>query len=198
MLAKKTKILLYSNNLWVFGEGMLGPLFAVFAQRLGGSVLDISWAWSIYLVVTGILVILIGKVSDVKISKEKLMIAGSFLNALFTFGYIFVSTPTQLFLVEAELGVAAALSSATWSALYAEHGDIGRSGYIWGLANGQSQLTMGIAIIVGGFIVNHFSFTVLFITMGIIQLVAAIYQAQILRNKAIPPSDLRGHPTFKL
>lgn len=183
MLAERTKILLYSNNLWVFGEGMLGPLFAVFTERIGGSILDISWAWSIYLIVTGVLVIVIGKISDVKVSKEKLMIAGSFLNAILTFCYILVSTPAQLFLVEAGLGVASALSSATWSALYAEHGDTGSSGYIWGLANGQSQLTMGIAIIVGGFIVNHFSFTILFITMGVIQTLAAIYQAQILRNK---------------
>lgn len=183
MLAERTRILLYSNNLWVFGEGMLGPLFAVFAQRIGGSILDISWAWSIYLIVTGILVIAIGKISDVRISKEKLMITGSFLNAILTFCYILVSTPAQLFIVEAGLGVASALSSATWSALYAEHGDTGRSGYIWGLAGGQAQLTMGIAIIVGGFIVNHFSFTVLFLTMGIIQTIAAIYQVQILKSK---------------
>lgn len=182
MFRDKVKILLYSNNLWVFGEGMLGPLFAVFAQRLGGSILDISWAWSIYLIVTGILVIVIGKISDVKISKEKLMITGSFLNALFTFGYIFVSSPVQLFLVEAGLGVAAALSSATWSALYSKHGDSSKAGYMWGLANGQAQLTMGVAIIVGGFIVNHFSFTILFITMGIIQAIAAIYQLLILKK----------------
>lgn len=183
MLAQKTKILLYSNNLWVFGEGMLGPLFAVFAERIGGSLLDISWAWSIYLIVTGVLVIVIGKISDMKFSKEKLMVAGSMLNAIFTFGYIFVSTPLQLFFVEAGLGIGAALSSATWSALYAEHADSRRGGFAWGLANGQAQLTMGIAIIVGGFIVNHFSFTVLFIIMGFIQTAAAIYQAQILRKK---------------
>ena len=182
MSKDNAKILLYSNNIWVFGEGMLGPLFAVFAQRLGGSILDISWAWSIYLIVTGILAIVIGKISDVRISKEKLMITGFFLNAIFTFGYIFVSSPLQLFLVEAGLGVAAALSSATWSALYAKSLDTKRPGYMWGLASGQAQLTMGFAIIVGGFIVNHFSFTVLFMSMGIIQSLAALYQSQILRK----------------
>jgi len=182
MFKDRVKILLYSNNLWVFGEGMLGPLFAVFAERLGGSILDISWAWSIYLIVTGILVIVIGKISDVKISKEKLMITGFFLNAIFTFGYIFVSSPLQLFLVEAGLGVAAALASATWTALYAKSLDIKRPGYMWGLASGQAQLTMGIAIIIGGFVVNHFSFTVLFLTMGIIQTLAAIYQSMILKK----------------
>lgn len=182
MFKDRAKILLIGSNLWVFGEGMLGPLFAVFAQRLGGSILDIAWASAIFLIVTGSLVIIIGKISDVKVSKEKLLVAGCVLNAILTFAYIFISTPTQLFLIEAGLGVAAALSTATWSALYSQTVDSKRSGYMWGLAGGQAQLTMGIAIIVGGFIVNHFSFTILFLTMGTIQALAAIYQAQILKK----------------
>ncbi|MEA2006933.1 MAG: hypothetical protein U9O20_02115 [Patescibacteria group bacterium] len=42
MLKKKEKILLFGNNLWSLGEGMPGPLFAVFSQRLGGNILDIA------------------------------------------------------------------------------------------------------------------------------------------------------------
>ena len=34
---RKERVLLWSSNLWSLGEGMLGPLFAVFAQRLGAS-----------------------------------------------------------------------------------------------------------------------------------------------------------------
>ena len=182
MLKEKAKILLYSNNLLVFGEGMLGPLYAVFAEKIGGSILDISWAWAVYLIVTGVLVIVIGKISDVRLSKEKLIVIGAFLNVLFTFGYIFVSSPVGLFFVEAGLGVGTALSSASWSALYAKHADQKSTGYVWGLANGQAYLTTGIAIIAGGFIVNHLSFTALFITMGTIQTIAALYQSQILRK----------------
>ncbi|OGG19368.1 hypothetical protein A2721_02455 [Candidatus Gottesmanbacteria bacterium RIFCSPHIGHO2_01_FULL_47_48] len=58
------KILLGINLLWYLGEGLLGPLFTVFAQEVGGSVLDISAAWATYLAVTGVAIILIGKVSD--------------------------------------------------------------------------------------------------------------------------------------
>jgi hypothetical protein len=45
--ASKKRLLLWISNLWSFGEGMLGPLFAVFAQHVGGNVLDITWAWAI-------------------------------------------------------------------------------------------------------------------------------------------------------
>jgi len=182
MFSRKEKILLISSNLWYLGEGMLGPLFAVFAQRVGGSVLDISWAWSIYLIIVGILVMFVGKVSD-KIGKEKLMVAGYALNAVFTFCYLLVSKPLHLFLVQGGLGVAAALSIPTWMALYAKHADKDKDGFTWGIGTGLNRILTGIAIIIGGLIVTYFSFTTLFVTMGIIQVIATIYQAMILKKR---------------
>src|SRR3989338_201576 len=103
----KEKILLYSSNLWSFANGMLGPLLAVFTEKIGGSILDISWAWAIYLIVTGVCVIGIGKLSDHH-SKEKIMIAGYALTTVFTFSYLLVQTPMHLFIVQAGLGFALA------------------------------------------------------------------------------------------
>jgi len=123
MLSKKEKILLYSNNIWLLREGMFGPLLAVFTEKIGGSVLDISSAWATYLITLGILVILIGKISDRKGRKEKLMILGFALNSIFTFGYLFVSIPAHLFIVQAGLGLAAALAIPTWNSLYAKYED---------------------------------------------------------------------------
>lgn len=161
---------------------MFGPLFAVFAQRIGGSLLDIVWAWSAYLIVTGILTILIGRFSDRGLSKEKLMVAGYALNAVFTFGYLFVSSPLQLLMVQIGLGVAVALAYPTWEALYAKYEDKRNAGYEWGLASGEYRLVTGVAIVMGGLIVTYASFQALFLVMGVIQVVAALYQAQILRR----------------
>lgn len=179
MLNKKLKILLYGSNLWYLGEGMLGPLFAIFGEKVGGSILDISWAWAIYLIIIGILVIFIGNFSD-KVSKEKLMIAGYGLNAVFTFCYLLVSAPVHLFLVQAGLGVAAALSIPTWISLYAKYEDKKHSGLSWGIATGLNRIATGVALVIGGLIVTYLSFNVLFITMGLIQVLATLYQAQIL------------------
>ena len=45
-LTRSLKILLIGANIWYFGEGMMGPLFAVFAEKIGGDILDITWAWA--------------------------------------------------------------------------------------------------------------------------------------------------------
>ncbi len=180
MLKNKEKILLYSSNLWSLGEGMLGPLFAVFSGRLGGSIMDITWAWAAYLIVTGFVVIVIGKLSDKHGTKEKLMVLGFALNAFFTFCYIFVSSPIELLFVQVGIGYATALATPTWQALYDKYSDSKHDGFIWGLASGQGYIATGIAMVVGGMIVSCYSFTALFVTMGIIQTIATIYQAKIL------------------
>lgn len=182
-LNKHVKILLYGGNIWYFGEGMLGPLLAVFTERVGGDILDITWAWATYLILAGLLCIFVGKVSDRHDNAEKIMVLGYALNAVFTFGYLFVSTTWHLFLVQAGLGIAAAMAVPTWNALYAKHEDRKQGGLQWGLAGGEAQIITGVAIVVGGYIVSFASFTVLFLTMGTVQVIATIYQAQILKKK---------------
>ena len=182
MVSEKIKILISGSCMWRFGEGMFGPLFAVFAQRVGGSILDITWAWAVFLLVTGILVMIVGKVADTKRKREVLMVCGYALNALFTFTYLLVRTPAHLLMVQAGLGIAVALTGPTWAALYASHGDQKQKCYEWGLVDGISQIIMAAGIILGGLIVTYVSFTALFATMGIIQVIATIHQLKILKK----------------
>lgn len=177
---KKIRILLYGSNIWYLGEGMMGPILGVFTSKLGGDILNITWICATYLIATGLFTVLFGKLSDEHFSKEKLLITGYALNAFFTFGYLFATSPLSLMVVQAGLGIATALATPTWAALYAKQNENAYSGYIWGLADGQAQLTTGVAILLGGLIINYLSFQALFITMGMIQVIATLYQSQIL------------------
>ena len=192
-MKREAKILLLADNIWLFGEGMFGPLLAVFAQKIGGDILQITWAWATYLVVQGVLAIIIGRYFDRlknEASKEMLMIIGFILNAIFTFGYIFVHSTSSLLLVEVGLGVAAALATPTWDALYAmDTGDSNNKGISWGLEDGLSQISTGLAIVVGGFVVSLFSFNILFVVMGVFQVIATIVQFRILKLKPRPISS---------
>lgn len=179
-LSRTARILLIGANIWYFAEGMMGPLFAVFAERIGGDILDITWAWSTYLVTTGLLYIVVGRILNNKPYKAKVMIAGYVLNACFTFGYLLVRTPVELFFVQAGLGVAEAIGTPAWDALYAKNLSDEMDAYAWGLSTGQSQIVTGFAFAAGGMITHFISFEALFITMGCIQLLAALVTAQVL------------------
>jgi len=179
-LSRTIKILLLGANIWYFGEGMMGPLFAVFAEKVGGDILDITWAWMTYLIITGVFYILVGKLLNNKDYKIKAMVLGYTLNALLTFGYLLVDSPFKLFLVQAGLGIAEAIGTPSWDALYAKNLDKDLDSYAWGLSTGQSQIVTGIAFGIGGIITHFVSFQALFITMGLIQVAAAIVTSQLL------------------
>ena len=176
------RILLWSSNLWMFGDGLLGPLFAIFAHDIGGSIFDITTAWAIFMIVTGVLTLVVGKWAD-KIGHEKLLILGYALNAVFTFSYVFVDSTIALFMVQAGLGVSLALANPTWAALYDRYSDSEHDGTTWGAAYGQGNIATGLAALIGGYIVTRFSFPALFVTMGILQTLATVLQFKIFWSR---------------
>lgn len=178
-MSQKERILLWGSNLWMFGNGLLGPLFAVFTESIGGHVFDITTAWAIYMIVTGVLTTFVGRWADT-IGSEKLLIAGYALNTLFTFAYLSVDSSAELFMVQAGLGVALAFSNPTWAALYDRHSGEGMDGAIWGAAYGQANIAAGLAALCGGLIITYYSFNALFIIMGTIQAIATCTLFRIL------------------
>jgi hypothetical protein len=81
---------------------MLGPLFTIFTQRVGGDILDLTWAWAAYLTVTGLGMLAVGRIGD-RVGHHTLSVIGYGLTSFFTFGYLLVETPFELFVVQADL-----------------------------------------------------------------------------------------------
>jgi hypothetical protein len=186
-LSKLSKVLLIASSLWYFGEGLFGPLFAIYAEKIGGDILDITWAWATYLIVTGLFYVLVGKMLNKSKYKKQVMIGGYALNALLTFGYIFVDNTRSLFMIQVGLGIAEAFSTPIWDSLFASNLEDTENTFHWGLATGHTHFISGIAIAIGGLIASSLSFNTLFIVMGCIQLLATCVQASILYIK---PKDL--------
>ena len=178
-MGKHASVLVWSSNLWNFGDGLLGPLFTVFAQRIGGNILDVTWAWGVYLVTMGIGIIIVGHISN-RVSKLHLLVTGYLLSTICTFGYLLVHSAEMLFIVQGGLGIATALANPTYLALFARYSAGAGEGSAWGWADGRDKIAIGLAVFAGGFIVNRAGFEVLFIAMGIMQFAATLYLARLL------------------
>ncbi len=180
-LSKLSKTLIIASSVWYFGEGLFGPLFAVFAEKVGGDILDITWAWAAYLIATGVFYVLVGKIINKSKYKKQVMVGGYALNAILTFGYLFVHNTTSLLIIQVGLGIAEALSTPIWDSLFASNLEDTENTFHWGLATGHTHFISGIAIAVGGLIANYFSFNTLFIIMGCIQVAATIIQFRVIK-----------------
>ncbi len=171
--SKPEKNLLYASNLWYLGEGLFGPLFAVFSEHIGGTILDVTWAWAIFMVVTGLATIVVGKMAMTTRRQQWLAVIGYSINTVMTFGYAFVTTPLQLTILQSFLGVAQAMATPTWYALYSQF-STKEGGETWGQVQGQSSIITGLAFVVGGLLATYISFKALFVVMGLVQFAATI------------------------
>ncbi len=174
------QLLLLASAFWFFGEGLLGPLFAVYAEKVGGDLLDITAAWALFLIVSGVLYIVFGKLFRNSNRKREIMVVGYALNTIFTFCYLLVQNSHQLMLLQVGLAIAEAISSPLWDALFAKEMEKTDDVFFWSIAGGHTHLVSGIAIAVGGAVAYYISFNALFIIMGCIQAIATGIRWRVL------------------
>lgn len=172
------KILLAATLLANFGDNLIGPFYAVFVEKIGGNILDMGYSITLFSICTGVLMIIVGKISD-KINKELIAIAGYALFALGSVLYLIISSPWQLFVLQVVFAVGAACLSAPLAALFAKYIIKGKEGLQWGLEGGGSHIVVGIAVFIGTFIIHQWGFTFLFLTMFGMQIAAMIIQTKL-------------------
>jgi len=168
------KILLAIAYSWLLWDGMLYPIYALFAETIGSDVLETTGAIAIYLFVSGVLHIVIGKISSSKNIAKQVMLGGYLLAAASTFGYLLVTDTTGLFMIQILMGISNAMSSCTWDGIFSRNIKQKDAVFMWSIVEGGYAITSAIAAVLGGVIVMMFSFQVLFIIMGLIMVGASI------------------------
>jgi MFS family permease len=172
-MSRHYKLLLTSSLLVNLGDNLIGPLWAVFVQGIGGTILVLGYAAAISSFVTGFAIIAVGKLSD-HMDKTVLTFIGYILFALGTLGYLIISEPWHLYLLQIVFGLGGALLAAPLTALFARYINKESEGFQWSLGDGGGRLMVGVAVLSGAFIVNAFGFTALFLTMFAIQAIAIV------------------------
>lgn len=175
---KGYKILLTASLLSGFADNLIGSFYAIFVQKIGGSILDIGYSMTIFSIATGILIMLVGRISD-KINKKFITVLGYLLFALGNFAYLFITHPYQLFALQIVFAIGAACLTAPLTVLFTEFISKKDAGLQWSLGAGGSRITTGLAVLSGTFILKFAGFEVLFITMAILGLIAVCIQMSL-------------------
>ncbi|MEI7765469.1 MAG: MFS transporter [bacterium] len=176
------KILLIASFICNFAENLIGPFYAVFVQKIGGDILTIGYSTTLYMIATGILIIVIGKLSD-SWNKEWLTTTGYALFAVSALGYLFISHPWQLFILQIIAAFGTALLASPLTVLMAHNIDKKNEGLEWALGGGGSKIVVGLAVLMGTYLVKFFGFTTLFITIFTLDILAMLVQLQLVINK---------------
>jgi MFS family permease len=184
------KILLATYGLFVLAGGLLGPIYGVFVRNIGGDLTTAGISYGLFAISAGLLLFFFGVWEDHAKHKEKFVIVGYALAVVGLTGYLFVRNPTDLFIVQIILGLAQAINTPAYDALYSKHLDKGKAASEWGLLEGMDYMGQGIAAIIGGFIAAWYGFEILFSAMAIL---AAI--GFVLSFTLIIKQKRNTHPT---
>lgn len=179
---KQIRILLATNGLILISGAMLGPIYALFVEKIGGDLLDASYAFGAYALAAGITTLISGKYADKLKENELIVVAGYIIMALAFFGYTLVNSIWSLLLVQVIIGLGEAIYSPAFDAVYSKHLDGHKSGREWGAWESINYFTTALGAVAGGFLVTFFGFNAMFVTMGFLSLFSAVYIFRLPRR----------------
>ena len=172
---KALRILLITNGLVLIASAMLGPIYALFVEKIGGSLLDASLTGGIFALAAGITTLIAGNFAD-KFKEDELIVASGYIIMGIGFIlYIFVNSIWSLFGVQVLIGFAEAFYSPAFDAVYSKHITKKKAGSEWGAWESMNYFSTAIGAAMGGLIVSTFGFNALFTIMGILCFASAIY-----------------------
>lgn len=174
-LNRSLRILITTNAIFVFILGLFAPFYAVFVAHIGGSIAFAGLSWAVLMIVSGILVLLFTNL-ELRVTEQKVLIAlGYILRAAVFLSYAFMSSMTQLLATQILWGVATAVGSPAFDAVYAAHTTKESSISQWAGWEGVSSIVTGIAALAGGLIIQSFGYQAIFLMMATVSLLLGIY-----------------------
>lgn len=169
------KSLLLTNALVRLSAAMLGPIYALFVEKVGGSLLDASFAGATLAVVAGLTVLITGRTVDKVTYPAYVLIVGYVLIGAGFLLYTIVGSIWQLLLVQVVIGLGEAVASPAFDALYSKHLDGHIEGKEWGAWEAMNYFTLSVGAIIGGFIATNAGFSTLFMVMAALCLLSIVY-----------------------
>lgn len=170
-----TRILLITNGFVLFAAAMLGPIYAIFVEEIGGDLLDASFAVGLFALSAAITSYFSGKYVDRLKNPELLVAIGYLIIGLGFISYAFTTNLYVILLIQVIIGIGEATYSPAFDSLLSIHSPKGSLGAQWGKWESINYSTSGIGAIAGGLLVTIFNFQFLFILMGALTLMTAIY-----------------------
>lgn len=177
------KILIAADAFGALALGMIGPIYAIFVEKIGGDILDVGWAYFFFTFTSGIVLYLISRWENKVAHKEKLVVIGYLLNALGCFLYLFTDTQGMLLVVQVILGVGVAVVSPTFDTIYSHFVNSEKEASEWGAWEAMGYFVAALGAVAGSMIADRFGFNALFLCMSAAALIGAILSFFLFKEK---------------
>jgi predicted MFS family arabinose efflux permease len=165
---KAIKILLATSTVGSFIFGIFSTFYVTYIQKIGGDIETAGSSLAVFSIVSGVLILTFASVESSIRNKRLLYAAGLLLRSLTFLLFMFVSTFFELLLVQILLGISVAMVNPSFDSLFTKWSNKEDSISDWSGWEGFTAISIGIASLVGGYIIQNFGFTVIFALMSLL------------------------------
>ncbi len=168
------RILLFVDALVLFAGAFLSPIFALFVQHLGGTLLTAASSWGVFCLVAAFVTFFLVKIED-RLKESELAIAlGYCMLAFGYYAYLLVENITGLLAVQALLGLGVAVMTPAYGAVFFKHLKRREHARGWSLWQALGFLAAGCGALIGGTVATFAGYATLFTLMGTLALLSAL------------------------
>lgn len=180
---KVVRVIIYWDFFFNSAWGLLSPIFAIFivqnitlnnaakGAEVAGFAALIFWIFKSFLQIP------IGAYLD-KNHGEKddfwFGAVGTILSGLVPFGFLFARLPEHIYLLQIIHAVAMSMIVPSLYAIFTRHIDKGKEAFEWSMDSTVLGIGVGITGALGGIIASRFGFSMIFVTVGILNLIAGV------------------------
>lgn len=172
------KILILSDFLIFAAYQLFTPIFAIFiSEKISADLEVIGIATGIFLFSKALFEMPVGIMIDKSKSENDDLLAaivGTVLVGIVYFSYNFISSISQLYVLQGFLGLGGAIAYPGWYTIFTRHIDKGKEGFEWSLYDVLLGIGMAASAALGGFIADKYSFQVLFILVAMVTFSGAL------------------------
>ncbi len=173
-MKRGVRFLLLTDAWATLALGMIGPIYAIFVEKIGGDILEASWAYFAFMISSGVALYVFGKLEDKIKNKQWFLTGGYAIISLGCLSYLFVENQTMLILTQILLGLGSAILSPVFDSLYSQFVEKKHAASEWGDWEAMGYVVTAIAALLGGYIATKFGFKTLFGTMFMLSLISVL------------------------
>jgi len=164
------------NVLILIASAMLAPIYAVYVQDIGGSLLDAGVAMSMFALAAGTMSLISGRLAG-RVKRKYLLVGiGYILSGLGFIVHALVGSMWQLFAVQVFIGLVQASYAPVFDGLHGMFtGNVKQAGSRQSLWEASNYFSIAIGSIAGATIVVYANFQTMFFVMAAICIISGFY-----------------------
>ncbi len=176
------KSLLVSQSITLFGTGLVFPFYILFIKEAGASFTEFGIAYALFSLSSALVHKLIGQWCD-QLGRKIFLLINSWGTAILFLLFPLATQLWHVYTLQIALGIFGAMHKTSEKAIVADFTDGKERGRIIGKYHGFIAIFSALAVIIGGYISDLFTLSIIFYIGSVILFISGILIISLKENE---------------